>query len=134
MRGIRKIALAMFLTSMVTLVGCGEKKVELTFTNFTERQLEVSITGPGDGTGMIGAMNGLGGRVSTELKVKKNDLPAQYQWSAGPNNGRFTISKKTEKKLWIDVGTKHAPRDKNTEIIEHREKIHQKVTQEEVVR
>lgn len=121
---------AMLVVTAVT--GC-DKRVEITFTNISSSPAEVQLNGPGEGTGLLGTMGGTGGRVRTEIKVSKSLLPAHYTWNAGPWAGGFTIKKKTQKELWIDVGTKRGPRDKYTEIKEYKENTRTITTQEEVV-
>ncbi len=115
----------------LTTVGC-DKKVQITFNNLSDKAVQVNLTGPGKGTGVLGGM-APGGRIRTKIKVSKDMLPAPYRWTAGPFSGQFTITKKTEKKLWVDVGTGRGPRDKNVEIQEHKESTRTKVTTEEVV-
>ncbi len=117
---------------LTAVAGC-DKKVKITFTNITSSPVEVQLNGPGEGTGLLGSMGPTGGRVRTELKVSKSILPAYYTWNAGPWSGGFSISKKTPKELWIDVGTSRGARDKHTEILEHKEEVRTITTQEEVV-
>jgi hypothetical protein len=111
--------------------GC-DKKAQITFNNLSDRTVQVNLTGPGKGTGVLGGMPP-GGRIRTKIKVSKSMLPAPYRWTAGPFSGQFTITKKTGKKLWIDVGTGRGPRDKNVEIQEQKESTRTEVTTEEVV-
>ena len=126
------IIMLTIITGLTALSGCA-KKVTITFTNVTSKQLDVQLVGPGDGTGVIGTLNGLGSRVRTKLEVPRDRLPAQYVWTAGPYTQRFTIARKSPKKLWFDVGTERGPRDENTEINEHKEKTRTTETTEEVL-
>lgn len=96
----------MLLVGLFAVGGCLKKKVQLSFTNFTDREMEVIIHGPGEGVGMIGAMSGLGGRTSTELVLRRSELPAHFAWNAGEYNGQFTIVRKSPDTMNIDVGTK----------------------------
>ena len=118
---------------VVAVIGGCDKKVEITFTNISPNPVEVQLNGPGKGTGLLGSAGGTGGRVRTEIKVSKSRLPAHYTWNAGPWTGGFAIRKKTQSPMWIDIGTGRGPRDKHTEINEHKEEIRTITTQEEVL-
>lgn len=129
---MKRTILVLAALAISAMAGC-DKRVEITFTNASPRPAEVQLNGPGKGTGLLGSMGGTGGRVRTEVAVSKSQLPAHYTWNAGPWTGGFVINKKTPKQLWIDVGTRRGPRDKKTEIKEHKVEIRTIVTQEEIV-
>jgi len=88
------------------LGGCLKKKIDVTFTNLTEKQMDVYLTGPGEGTGVVGTLNGKNDRVHTQIQISGDQLPAQYNWSAGPTySGRFTIhSERRPQPRYIDIG------------------------------
>jgi hypothetical protein len=102
MRKLLIVALATVL--IVGLAGCRKKKVDLTFTNVSERTVDVQLSGPGEGVGVIGTLTETGSRLQTRLVVQRADLPAHYGWTAGPFDGRFTVTRHTPKKMYIDVG------------------------------
>ncbi len=135
MKRIKHLTLVLpmvFVFQAAGLTGCS-KTVEVTFTNIASTPVEVQLNGPGEGTGLLGSMGAGGGRIFAEVKVSKSSLPAHYAWNAGPFTGGFVISKKSPKKLWIDVGSGRGARDKHTEINERKEKTRTVITQEEVV-
>jgi len=132
MKRTAKIAILTIVGGLTALAGC-DKKVTITFTNVTSKQLDVQLIGPGDGTGVIGTLRGLGSRVSTDIEVPKNQLPAPYVWTAGPYTQRFSLTRKSPKNLWFDVGTRRGPRDEKTEIKEHKEETRTTETTEEVI-
>lgn len=84
--------------------GCLSKKVSVTFTNLSARTIDVDLRGPGEGTGVIGTLRGKDSRLQANLKVERLALPAQYNWTAGPYDGRFTLTSKSPDTLYIDVG------------------------------
>ena len=112
-----RYGLLMMVVSMFLLVGC-DKKMQLTFVNATPEARPVEMTVPGDGTMFVGTMGGMGSRVRKTIKINKDELPAEIEWTAGDVGGRFTVDKHTEDKLTIPVDSKHnlGPIDKNTEI------------------
>lgn len=95
---IMLVAMGMFFV----LNGC-DKKVEITFTNTTDKPLDVSIVGPGEGTGQLGTVAPYAGQLKTKITVDKKLLPAMYQWQAGDDKGNLAIHSKTNKKLYIIV-------------------------------
>jgi hypothetical protein len=110
---MRRTTTALLLISAVGalfLGGCFKKKIDVTFTNLTDDRLDVYLNGPGEGTGVVGTLNGKNDRVHTQLKVQPDELPAQYSWSAGSKyDGRFTIQKMRKMPpRFIDVGTPNA--------------------------
>lgn len=84
--------------------GCLSKKVNVTFTNLSEKTVDVDLRGPGEGTGVVGTLDGKDDRVQANLKIDRFALPAQYTWTAGPYDGRFTLTTRSEEDLYIDVG------------------------------
>jgi hypothetical protein len=84
--------------------GCLSKKVSVTFTNLSTRTVDVDLRGPGEGTGVVGTLRGGNSRIQANLKVERLALPAQYNWTAGPYDGRFTLTSKSPDDLYIDVG------------------------------
>ncbi|MCD4825293.1 MAG: hypothetical protein K8S55_11875 [Phycisphaerae bacterium] len=120
------------IAGLAVTAGC-DKKVDITFTNATDKVLEVSLNGTAkEGTGLLGALNGRGSQIKTRLKISKSDLPVHYRWTAGPYGGGFTITKKI--KYWaVDVGSDRPPRSKKTVVHERKEKNWTETTTEEVV-
>ncbi len=104
-------ALLLFLAmGSLYLGGCLEKKIDVTFTNLTDDRLDVYLNGPGEGTGVVGTLNGKNDRVHTQLKVQPDELPAQYSWSAGSKyEGRFAVQKLRKiPPKFIDIGPSNA--------------------------
>lgn len=114
---MRRTTTALLLISvagMFCLGGCFKKKIDVTFTNLTDDRLDVYLSGPGEGTGVVGTLNGKNDRVHTQIKIGRDQLPAQYSWSAGSKyDGRFTIqSLRKIPPRYIDVGTPAVKDDK----------------------
>lgn len=108
MRRSTTTLLVLSLAGMVCMGGCFKKKINVTFTNLTTERLDVYLTGPGEGTGVVGTLDGKNDRVQTQIRIPRDQLPAQYSWSAGSKyNGRFTIRKLRKiPPRFIDVGTR----------------------------
>ncbi|MBN1942428.1 MAG: hypothetical protein JW849_03950 [Phycisphaerae bacterium] len=106
-------ALLLILTAGVVCLGGCKKKIDVTFTNLTGDRLDVYLSGPGEGTGVVGTLNGKNDRVHAQIKIPGDQLPAQYSWSAGEKyEGRFTIQKLRKiPPRFIDVGTPDAKTD-----------------------
>jgi hypothetical protein len=81
-------------------IGC-DKKVEITFVNQTAEPLEIRLSGPGKGTGILGTVAPEGGTARTRIKVKKELLPAIYHYQAGEHEGRIGVNRHTKGKLWV---------------------------------
>ncbi len=104
------------------MIGC-DKKVTLRFTNLTDTPRQVELSGP-YGSRYAGTVSPDGGKLPVPVKIKKDDLPADMHWRAGDIGGTVTITKKTEKNLWVDI-RKGAPprvRGKDDEIKETKQK------------
>lgn len=101
----------MFAAGVLCLSGCFEKKIDVTFTNLTDERMDVHLSGPGKGTGVVGTLKGKYDRVHTQLKVPPDELPAQYSWTAGEKySGRFSIpSQRKIPPRFIDVGGTNSP-------------------------
>jgi hypothetical protein len=113
---MRRTTTALMLISAagaLCLGGCFKKSLDVTFTNLSDDRLDVYLSGPGEGTGVVGTLNGKNDRVHTQIKVPQDQLPAQYSWSAGSKyDGRFTIQKLRKiPPRFIDVGTPAAKTD-----------------------
>jgi hypothetical protein len=107
---MRRFTTALLLISAVGLLslgGCFKKKIEVTFTNLSDERLDVYLSGPGEGTGVVGTLNGKNDRVHAQIQITGDKLPAQYSWSAGSKyDGRFTIQKLRKiPPRFIDVGS-----------------------------
>lgn len=109
MKHILLIAALCLLATGVS--GCLKKKADITFNNHSDRLLTVHITGPGDGTGMIGTMEA-GGTVGTTLVVPRGDMPVHFKWTAGPYADAIVVWKGTPSPLVIDVGKDDSTDDK----------------------
>jgi len=101
---MRKSLLPLFLLLPWAACGCFDKETTVTFHNRTNQVLEVSLRGPGQGTGLIGAMEAGDGTTSTMVIQPKSKLPAAYAWDAGDHCGRFVITRETQRALDIVVG------------------------------
>ena len=118
------------------VAGC-DKEVRITWTNTTAQLRTVELAGPGVGPTYVGNLPPDGGKVRYKLEVDDDLLPADYQWQAGDQGGRFTVTDDTPDELWLDVkpGGPGGPRDEDTEVTEERqtEIREMPVYQEEVV-
>jgi len=114
------IAAATGLVLTVALAAGCDKKVKLTFTNVTQETRPVEITAPGLGTESIGVV-GPSSKLKYDLKISKDELPANCAWQSGELGGGFTVTNQSPKELWIDIGAPHGPRDKHTEIKESKQ-------------
>jgi hypothetical protein len=102
---IKRFCLSVALvTILLPLAGC-RKKVTVVFTNLTHEQLEVQLNGPGKGVGLIGAMGGHGETAKTNIIINKSELPAKFNWNAGPYSNAFVIYSETDSPMPISVGT-----------------------------
>ncbi len=101
---MRRVLLPLLLLLPWIACGCFDKETTVTFHNRTGKLLEVSLLGPGQGTGLLGAMEADDGMTSTMIIQPKSKLPAAYAWNAGDHCGRFVITRKTQRALDIVVG------------------------------
>ncbi|MBN1554539.1 MAG: hypothetical protein JXA11_07320 [Phycisphaerae bacterium] len=117
MRSASTVLLLMFVTGLVCMGGCFKKKIDVTFTNLTDERLDVFLNGPGEGTGVVGTLNGKNDRAHALIQVPQDQLPAQYRWTAGSKyEGRFTV--RSARKIpprFIDVGTPNDTKPKTPE-------------------
>jgi hypothetical protein len=118
------------------IVGC-DKKVKLTFVNTTSQTLGIDLTAPGEGTRYLGVVGPVGGKLTHNLKIDKELLPATCSWRAGGQSDQFTVTKETKKKLYLYIEpTGHVgPVDEHTEIEKTREVEIERIPiyQEEVI-
>jgi hypothetical protein len=133
----RNALLGVCLVLTVALAAGCEKDVRITWTNTTAQLRTVELAGPGVGATYVGNLPPDGGKVRYKLEVDDDLLPADYQWQAGDQSGRFTVTDETPDELWIDIkpGGPGGPRDEDTEVTdEHQMEIREMpVYQEEVV-
>jgi hypothetical protein len=97
------LLLSVLCLAATALPGCLKKKVDVTFHNHADRALEVHVTGPGEGTGLLGTMEP-GGKVGTTLIVPRGDMPVNFTWTAGIYGSAFVVWKGTPSSLAFDVG------------------------------
>jgi len=96
-----RVAAALVLACVVTMVGC-TKKMTVTISNHSVHPRSISVTAP-DGTMPVGAVSP-NGRLTHTLAVKTEDLPAQCTYSAGAGASQsFTVSEDTKSKLWFRI-------------------------------
>ena len=94
------IAIAL-LSAAVCAGGC-TKTVKITIMNHTDVSRPVQLTVP-DGTMTLGAV-GPNSRMSSSLKVKKDDLPASCNLSAGSGASQsFTVTDESPSAWWFHV-------------------------------
>jgi len=109
------IAIAL-LSAAVCAGGC-TKTVKITIMNHTDVSRPVQLTVP-DGTMTLGAV-GPNSRMSSSLKVKRDDLPASCNLSAGSGASQsFTVTDESPSAWWFDVnpdGTLTGPFGENDE-------------------
>jgi hypothetical protein len=103
---MRKTLFPLFLLLPCIACGCLDKETTITFHNRTGKVLEVALRGPGEGTGLLGAMEANDGMISTMVTQPKSKLPSAYAWDAGDHCGRFVITRETQRVLDIVVGGK----------------------------
>ena len=103
-RAIRvKKFIVLLVFGLMVQVGC-EKRVVVTFVNQTDAKREVTLRGPGQGVGYVGALTPKG-KIRTEIVLQDVDLPGYYVWYAGDLEGGFTISSDSDDARWVNVGT-----------------------------
>lgn len=134
---VRIVLVSAVLVSVVGFLGGCDKKTELSFYNATARPVDVTVSAPPEGAGVIGTV-GPHGKLNYTLKIKKDMLPAECSWSADGQGTPFTITKDSPKQLFFsvdDVFGPGGPRDKNTELHQKKQEDRGKemVQQEEVV-
>lgn len=114
---MNKLHLALAVCALGLAVGC-DKKVQLTFVNGTNEQLDVQLNLPTEGSVPVGMAGPSGGRAHYDVKIPKDELPANCSWQAGSYGGQFTISEKSDKKLFIfiDRGGNVGPVNEKTEV------------------
>lgn len=109
-----RIIAAGLLVSVLLVAGC-DKKVQITVHNHTELTRTVQLSTP-DETMTVGAI-GPQGRLSTTLKVKSDDLPAQCHLSAGGGARQsFMVTEDSPSKWWFHItadGTMAGPYGKD---------------------
>ena len=94
------IAIAL-LTAAVCVGGC-TKTVGITVMNHTDVSRQIQLTVP-DGTMTLGAV-GPNSMMSSSLKVKKDDLPASCNLSAGSGASQsFTVTDESPSAWWFHV-------------------------------
>lgn len=81
--------------------GCS-KKMQLTVINHTDLARPVQLTVPHE-TMSVGTVGPGGGRLSTTVSVKEDDLPAQANLSAGTATSSFVISKHSPDAWWFHI-------------------------------
>jgi len=108
---------AALLLVAIAAAGC-DKEVKLTFLNTTAQSRDVELTAPGHGTMLLGPVAPTGGKLTYELKIDRDYLPAICSWEAGDRSGRFTITKQSKEKqrIIIDPTGNIGPIDKNVEV------------------
>ena len=107
------VAIAL-LCAAVCAGGC-TKTVNITVMNHTDVSRQLQLTVP-DGTMTLGAI-GPNSTMSSTLKVKKDDLPASCNLSAGSGASQsFTVTDESPSAWWFDInpdGTLTGPFGKN---------------------
>jgi len=113
---VRRLSVGMVLAALFVAAGC-DKEVKMTFFNNSDRNRELLLSGPGDGTGFLGTVPAMS-KAKTRIKVDEDFLPATYRWDAGDEEGSFTVSKETPGELMIVIEQDGSigPIDKNTEV------------------
>jgi len=133
MMTVRRLGLLSLVLAGVAMVGC-DKKIKLTFVNDTPQAREVEFTTP-DGTVELGTIRPAG-KVSEEVKIAKDDLPARCSYTAGDMTGQFTILKDSPGSMiiYVDKSRDVGPGNKKTEMKTKKEKeVKDKVVEEGTV-
>ena len=96
----RTLMLLVLLAGVALAGGC-MKKVDLTITNHGDAALALQLSTP-DETMSIGSV-GPGGKLSTVLSLKKDDLPAQCRLAAGSAEQSFMVTEDSPAKWWFRI-------------------------------
>lgn len=96
-----KAALAVLGTALLCMAGC-DKSVSLMFRNLTHEHVELELNGPHRGDDEIGIVPA-GGGFRYEMKIPKDELPADFEIEAGSHDTEFTVNEHTPGKLWVDI-------------------------------
>ncbi len=97
MSSLKLMVMVVFVTGL--MAGC--KSVQTDFLNTTQEPLELQVHGPGLNVGSLGVVPA-GGKLRTTIQVSTFWLPTTYNWTAGENQGSFTIT--SDSKEFIQVG------------------------------
>jgi len=136
MARLRSVLSVGVMLCALCLIGC-DKEVKLTFVNLTPEALRVNLLVPGEGARRLGVVGADGGKLRHKLKLDKDLLPVTCRYRAGRHAGSFTVTRRSEKKLWIDIRPLGPPRvrDRHT-VVEDKTRIEIRdvpVRREEVV-
>ena len=85
------------------LAGC-TKVVTLTVTNLLPVRANMSVDGPVRSPSNMGCVSAGGGRVTYDLVIPNDQLPAVLDFTAGPYRFQYTVSRQTESPLWLEIG------------------------------
>lgn len=98
---IAKLLLVGLALCTVAAGGC-TKEIKVTIGNHSDSARTIQLSTPDD-TMTVGAVSA-GGRLSTTLKVKESDLPAQCRISAGAGAQQsFMVDKESPAKWWFHI-------------------------------
>jgi hypothetical protein len=107
MKKLHVLGCASLLAGLLALAGC-DKNVTVAYVNSTQQSRTVDLSEPGMGHEQFVVPPG--SVVPVKLRIPKDELPATYQWSAGPDSqGSFTIDRKSKGWMQIDVARGSPP-------------------------
>lgn len=126
-------AIGALVLGLAVLGGC-DHKVSLTFINTTNQVREVEVDEPGKGKNFVGTLAS-GQKRRTNIKIDKNDLPAEVAWSADDISGSFTVDKHVKERVIYIEPSGSTTIDKKTEIDrkESTQQVPRKVGEQEVI-
>jgi hypothetical protein len=100
MTTLRTFGLIVLLATVVC-AGC-QKQVQTTFVNTTAEPLVLQVNGPGEGVGQLGTIPPLG-ELRTLIRVWSWSLPTTYTFTAGKEEGAFSIAYDSKSKISVTI-------------------------------
>lgn len=97
----RSMLIAILGVAVVLMAG-GCKSVQTTFVNTTNEPLELTVNGPGLGTGYLGEVPA-GGELTTLIQVSPIWLPTTYNLTAGNTQQSFSLANDCNERIMIAI-------------------------------
>ena len=88
------------LVACAGLAGCA--KVQTTFVNTSDRDLDLTLSGKGENIGHLGTLPA-NSELQTQIEVSCIWLPRVYTWQAGDYKGQFELTCDCNRKIRIYV-------------------------------
>jgi len=96
-------AMIVGLAVLMMLAGGCTKKVQLTIVNHSDVTRTIQVTTPEE-TMTLGQVGPSGGKLTSTVKVKTSDFPAQLHMSAGAGaSTSFTVTEDSPSKWWFHI-------------------------------